>query len=109
MDSLNNALRLVGATHVVADDILEEQERQLQQLQKALINVKDTQKDIRTANDYIKYFAKELYRDKLWRILLILLILVLLAIIFLKFVYNPYAENANKNKPPYIDVLHPDV
>ncbi len=77
-------MAILTQTHQVADGIAVDLESQIEKLQKALITVKDTRSDIKTAQQYVAYFGKELYKDKVWRILILLVILVAIAVVCLK-------------------------
>lgn len=68
----------------IADNIAADLEGQMNQLEKALLTVKDTRAEIKTANGYINYFVKELVKDKLWKWLLVLLIIVAICVIIVK-------------------------
>jgi len=84
INALNNALRLVHQADNIADNIAVDLDNQMNQLEKALLTVKDTRSEIKTANGYIKFFARELVKDKLWKWLLLLLILVAICVIIIK-------------------------
>ena len=87
---MQNTLALLTQTHQVADGIALDLDNQIQQLQKALMTVKDTRSDIKTAGQYVAYFGKELYKDKVWRALLLLVIIVLgIAICLRQFGFSP--------------------
>lgn len=81
---MERTLAKVHATIEIADEITLELHRQLEQLDSTTKMVKDTQSDIKKANEYIRYFAKELYTDKLIMCLIILCMLAVIAIIVLK-------------------------
>lgn len=68
----------------IADNIAIDLDHQMNQLEKALITVKDTRSEIKTANGYIRFFAAELVKDKLWKWLLVLLIIVAVCVIVVK-------------------------
>jgi len=97
--ALQNTLAILTQTHQVADGIAVDLEGQIQKLQKALITVKDTRSDIKTAQQYVAYFGKELYKDKVWRILILLVILVAIAVICLR-------QFGHSSKVPNDDILN---
>jgi len=83
-ESLERTLAKVQQTIAIADDITLELHRQLEQLDNTTKVVKDTRSDIKKANEYIRYFAKQLYTDKFIMCLIILCMIACLAIIVLK-------------------------
>jgi len=91
---------LITQTHQVADHIAVELDTQINQLQKALVTINDTRSDIKTANQFVKYFGKELLKDKVWRGLLIFIILLIIAVTCLRYI-NP----SKKESLPY-DILN---
>lgn len=91
---------MINQTHQVADSIAIELDAQINQLQKAFITINDTRSDIKTANQFIKYFGKELYKDKVWRGLLIFIILLIITVICLKL------KNPSKKERIEYDILN---
>jgi len=86
IDSLNRTLAKVNASNQIADDITLELHRQLEQIENTVKTVADTRSNIKKANEYIRYFAKELYTDKFIMCLMTLCLLAVLVIIVLKVV-----------------------
>jgi len=84
MESLQRTLALVKASNQIADEISLELFRQLEQLENTTAAVKDTKSEVNKANQYIKYFAKEMYTDKIIMGLILLCILAVVSIIVLK-------------------------
>ena len=98
--TLQNTLGLITQTHQVADQIAVDMESQINQLQKAFLKVKDTRSDIKNANQFIQYFGKELFKDKIWRGLLIFIIILIIVVVCLRNI-NP----SKRDIVPY-DVLN---
>ena len=84
MDSLQNTLKMVNGANSMADDINVELDRQIDQLNGIQNTVKETQVIIQRANEYIKYFAKQLYTDKILMCLMLLVTIGIVVIIVLK-------------------------
>jgi hypothetical protein len=76
---------MVNQSNSLADDINTELLRQIEQLGKAQNNLKDTKSDLARANEYIKYFAKQLITDKFITCMIFLCVIALVGIIVVKY------------------------
>ena len=85
-ESLMRTLEKVNASNQIADEISLELHKQLEQIENSTKTVTDTRSDVKKANEYIRYFAKELYTDKFIMLLMILCLIAILVIIILKIV-----------------------
>ena len=75
---------MVNGANTIADDINVELDRQIDQLNGIQNTVKETQVIIQRANEYIKYFAKQLYTDKILMCLMLLVTIGIVVMIVLK-------------------------
>lgn len=81
IQSLENTLNKVNAGNVLADEILVNLDHQIQQLDNMEKTVKDTRSILNRSQKYIRYFARQIYTDKLLMTLICLIVLVVVAII----------------------------
>ena len=81
LQSLANTLDKVNQGNVLADEILINLDNQIQQLDRMENTVKDTRSILNRSQKYIKYFARQIYTDKLLMTLICLIVLVVVAII----------------------------
>ena len=99
MESLQRTLALVKASNNIADEISLELFRQLEQLENTTAAIKDTKAEVNKANQVIKYFAKEMYTDKIIMGLIGLCILAVVVILVLKVVGKGDSGAGNNGKP----------
>jgi SNARE protein len=81
MDSLQNTLNMVNQANATADEINLELDKQIKQITHITEDVKETQVIIKRANEYLKYFARQVYTDKLLMCLIFLIAIAILVII----------------------------
>ena len=81
MDALQNALDHVNQGNLLADEIILNLDNQIQQLDNMEKTVKDTRSILNRSQKYIRYFARQVYTDKLLMTLICLIVLVVVAII----------------------------
>ena len=74
----------VEASNQIADEITLELYRQIEKLESTTNTLKETRDDIKKANVYIKYFARELYKDKIIMVLVVLCIIAIAVILIVK-------------------------
>jgi SNARE protein len=84
LESLGRTAKMVNEANVMADDINLELDKQIEQLQRTTNTVKETQVIIKRANEYIKYFAKQLYTDKILMCLMLLIVIAIVVVVGLK-------------------------
>jgi hypothetical protein len=91
----------IASSHEKADTIAISLDEQTKKMEQAQVNTLDIKYDLKKGKAIIRYFSREIWKDRLTRILLILVILALLAVIFLKlyYAYWPSARN-NSNEDP---------
>lgn len=97
-ESLMRTLEKVNASNQIADEIALELHKQLEQIENSTKTVTDTRSEVKKANEYLRYFAKELYADKFIMCLMILCMIAILVIIVLKFV-NGSSDSNNDTLP----------
>jgi len=98
ISSLQNTLKMVNEGNQMADDINIELNKQTEQLERTQNTVKETQVILKRANEYIKYFAKQLYTDKILMCLMFLVVVAIVVIIVLKVTgYNVSSIGASTN------------
>jgi len=102
---LNRTLAKVKATHAVADEITLELHKQLEKLEKTSVAINDTRTNVKKANEYISYFAKQLMTDKIIMGLVILCVIAIIAILVLR-VKGTETGGGGGLRPPKYDVLH---
>ncbi len=71
---------------VTADNINVELDRQINQLDKIYGDMKDTDTTLKRAEKHLKYFARQVYTDKLLICLIIFIIIAIIVIIILNIV-----------------------
>jgi len=81
LQSLENTLIKVAQGNALADEILVNLDIQIQQLDRMENTVKDTRSILNRSQKYIRYFARQIYTDKLLMTLICLIVLVVVAII----------------------------
>lgn len=98
----------VEASNQIADEITLELYRQIEKLEKASSTVQDTRSDIKKANVYIKYFARELLKDKIIIVLVALCAIAVIVILALKFKNGAFSgtptTSTNTNNPNDTDI-----
>lgn len=99
-ESLQRTLEKVNASNQIADEIALELHRQLEQIENSTKTVADTRSDVKKANEYIRYFAKELYTDKFIMCLMILCLIAILVIIVLKIVNGNSSDSSSNDTLP---------
>lgn len=93
MDSLQNTLNMVNSANATADEINLELDKQIKQITHITEEVKETQVIIKRANEYLKYFARQLYTDKIIMCMIFLVLIAILVIIGYKiFGTNSYTR-----------------
>lgn len=83
-DALRNIAQIVEDGQKVADQINLELDNQISQLDRMYNTIQDTITTLARSKKHIKYFARQLYTDKLIMCLIVLIFLVILALIILK-------------------------
>ncbi len=81
LDALQNTLDKVNQGNLLADEIILNLDNQIQQLDNMEKTVKDTRSILNRSQKYIRYFARQVYTDKLLMTLICLIVLVVVAII----------------------------
>jgi len=81
---LQRALGNVEQANVKADNIMLELHDQEQKIGRIHNDVQDTKTQLKRAREYIKYFAKQVYTDKILMCLICLCIIAVIVIIGLK-------------------------
>ena len=83
---MQRALQNIQSADQKADHINLELYRQEEQMQKAKEKTQDIQSELKRAQKYLKYFAKQVYTDKILMCLIFLAIIAVIVIIILKIV-----------------------
>ncbi|KRX01641.1 hypothetical protein PPERSA_03725 [Pseudocohnilembus persalinus] len=78
--ALNNIIMNVNRMEDVADGVIIELDKQIEQLDRMYDTVKDTQSELKRTKRYLKYFAKNMYTDKLIMCLIFLVIAAIIAL-----------------------------
>ena len=81
LEALENTYGKVLAGNALADEIIVNLDHQIQQLDNMENTVKDTRTILNRSQKYIRYFARQIYTDKLLMTLICLIVLVVVAII----------------------------
>lgn len=81
LDALENTLNKVNQGNQLADEIIVNLDHQIQQLDNMEKTVKDTRTILNRSQKYIRYFARQIYTDKLLMTLICLIAVVVVAII----------------------------
>lgn len=81
LDALQNTLDKVNQGNILAEEIIVNLDHQIQQLDNMENTVKDTRSILNRSQKYIRYFARQVYTDKLLMTLICLIVLVVVAII----------------------------
>ena len=98
-------LEKVNDSNNIADDINTELIKQIEQLTNATNMVKDTKTDIQRANEYIRFFAAEVKKDKFLMIMISLVILVILTIVVIKVLGVHVGGGAAQQSFPNADII----
>lgn len=86
MDALKRIQMNIHSADQKADQINLELHRQDEQMQKAKEKTQDIQSELKRAQKYLKYFAKQVYTDKILMCLIFLAVIAVIVIIILKIV-----------------------
>lgn len=79
--SLENTFNKVNQGIALGDEMIVELDKQIEQLGNMEKTVKDTRSVLSRSQKYIKYFARQIYTDKLLMTLICLIAIVVVAII----------------------------
>ncbi|KAM3129651.1 hypothetical protein pb186bvf_018262 [Paramecium bursaria] len=83
MNALANIITTVDKGNELADQISAELDKQISQLDRMYDTVKDTQTTLKRTAKYIKYFARQVYTDKLLMCLMGAIFLAILTLVIL--------------------------
>lgn len=83
LDALDNIQGMVTKGNEIANSVLVELDRQIESLDRDYNTLKDTQSVIKRSQALIRYFARQVYTDKLIMGLICLIILAILVIVIL--------------------------
>lgn len=81
LDALENTLNKVNQGNQLADEIIVNLDHQIEQLDNMEKTVKDTRTILKRSQKYVRYFARQIYTDKLLMTLICLIAVVVVAII----------------------------
>lgn len=81
LEALENTLNKVNMGNALADEIMVNLDHQIEQLDNMEKTVKDTRSILSRSQKYIRYFARQIYTDKLLMTLICLIAVVVVAII----------------------------
>jgi len=95
--ALDNIIGVVEQGNRLADDINLELDKQIEQLDRMEQTVKDTQSILKRANKMIRYFARQIYTDK---IIMGLICCIVLAIIIIVIVSSLGYDQAGRFNVP---------
>ena len=79
--ALDNIIGVVEQGNRLADDINLELDKQIEQLDRMEQTVKDTQSILKRANKMIRYFARQIYTDKIIMGLICCIVLAIVVIV----------------------------
>lgn len=83
---MKNIVKDVEGMKNTADNINIELDRQINQLDKIYDDMKDTETTLKRAEKHLKYFARQVYTDKLLICLIIFIVIAIIVIIILNIV-----------------------
>jgi len=101
MDALKRIQMNIASADQKADHINLELYRQEEQMQKAKEKTQDIQSELKRAGKYLKYFAKQVYTDKILMCLIFLAVIAVIVIIILKIV----KKNNITNSEDFVNAL----
>jgi SNARE protein len=93
-DALQRIMQNINSADQKADHINLELYRQEEQMQKAKEKTQDIQSELKKAGKYLKYFAKQVYTDKILMCLIFLAIIAVIVIIILKIIKKNNISNS---------------
>lgn len=96
--ALDNIIQVVEQGNQLADQINLELDKQIEQLDRMEQTVKDTQSILKRANNLIRYFARQVYTDKIIMGMICLIILAILVLIIL----SAMGKGGNLNVPDFL-------
>ena len=96
--ALDNIIQVVEQGNQLADQINLELDKQIEQLDRMEQTVKDTQSILKRANNLIRYFARQIYTDKIIMGMICLIILAILVLVIL----SAMGKGGNLNLPDFL-------
>ena len=96
--ALDNIIQVVEQGNQLADQINLELDKQIEQLDRMEQTVKDTQSILKRANNLIRYFARQIYTDKIIMGLICLVVVAILVLIIL----SAMGKGGSLNVPDFI-------
>lgn len=84
--AMDNIDRDIGEMEHIASNVNVELERQLEALDRIYNTVNDTDSALNRAKEHIKYFARQIYTDKIMMCLIVLIIIAIIVTVIMSIV-----------------------
>ena len=98
LQGLNRVLKNVHVMKDQANTINVELDRQINQLDSIYDNMKDMDTTMKRAEVHLRYFARQVYTDRLMMCLIVVIILAIITIIILKIIGKTPQDGVDKTK-----------